>query len=57
MLREFGGTPTYIKRNGDYMRLGVLREFDGSNVTRLARRYGTSTDTIRRIIREQREEQ
>ena len=42
--------------NGEYIRKIIAEEYDGTNVKKLAVKYGYSEKTIRRIIRESVEE-
>lgn len=38
--------------SSEYIRKAILREFDGTNIKKLAGKYGYSEKTVRRIIRE-----
>ncbi|HHC6514870.1 TPA: Mor transcription activator family protein [Vibrio parahaemolyticus] len=55
MISDFGGLQFYLPKDSTYKKLVVYKlihkEFDGTNVKELSKKYSMSTQTIYRIIK------
>lgn len=54
IVKLYGGLQTYVPKEGPYTRKGIIRDFTGDNVEALAKQYGITSDTVYRILRDDR---